>query len=184
MDGRTESEHGPRRARGCDRRQHLDRARRPDHRRRLASTVETLINGHEEWVNGKPLFQRRAFASAVVSGGRIYAVGGRVGGVSTANHIVESWKPGDDVWRGEANTEHERASAGGGGACVAGGENAEGTVGSVECVSDRKWTTRFTMATPRHGLVAVALNGWLHLVGGGPRPGPTVNAAHEIFDVS
>ena len=150
----------------------------------VLETVEMLAKGADAWTEGKPLFQKRAYASAIVSGGRVVAVGGRVGGVSTANHIVESWKPGDETWRGEANTTDERASAGGDGGCVAGGENAQGAVASIECFTDRKWATRFTMATPRHGLVAVVIDGWMHLVGGGPHPGSSVNSAHEIFDLA
>jgi len=150
----------------------------------VLDTVETLMKGSDEWNDGPPLIQKRAFASAIVSGGRVYAVGGRVGGASTALASAESWKPGDDIWRRELNLSERRSSAAGSANCVSGGENGDGVVGSVECLIDRKWTTKFRMSVPRHGLAAGAVNGWLHLVGGGPRPGPAVNSAHEIFDLA
>ena len=147
-------------------------------------TVETLAQGDTAWKDGKPLIQKRAYASALVSGGRVYAAGGRVGGVSGALTSAESWKPGDDHWRIESGLAEARASAGGAANCVAGGENGGGAVGSIECITDRKWSTAFHMDLPRHGLAAAVIDGWLHLIGGGPRPGPTVNAAHEIFDLT
>ncbi|MEY2467753.1 MAG: hypothetical protein QOF21_451 [Actinomycetota bacterium] len=150
----------------------------------VLDTVETLAGGSDEWRDGPPLIQKRAFASAIVSGGRVYAAGGRVGGVSTALAHTESWKPGDDSWRRELNLTEKRASGAGSANCISGGEDGDGVVGSVECVTDRKWTARFHMSVPRHGLAAAVVNGWLHLVGGGPRPGPAVNAAHEIFDLA
>ena len=147
-------------------------------------TVETLAQGDTAWKDGPLLIQKRAFASALVSGGRVYAVGGRVGGVSGALTSAESWKPSDEQWRIESGLTTPRASAGGAANCVAGGENGGGAVGSVECVTDRKWTTAFHMDLPRHGLAAAVVDGWLHLIGGGPRPGPTVNSTHEIFDLA
>jgi hypothetical protein len=146
-------------------------------------TVETLGVGDTDWTVATPLTQKRAYASAIVGGGRVYAVGGRTEGVSTALDSVESWKPGD-AWRAEQPLATKRSGAGASGLCVGGGENADGAVGSVECIAARKWTTRFQMALPRHGLAVVALDGWLHLIAGGPSPGPSVNSAHEIFDLT
>ncbi len=145
-------------------------------------TVETLGVGDSDWKVGTPLTQKRAYASAVVGGGRVYAIGGRTDGVTSALDKVESWRPGDG-WRAEESLKTKRARAGASGLCVAGGENTDGAVASVECLAARKWTTRFQMATPRHGLAVVTLDGWLHLIGGGPSSGPSVSAAHEIFDL-
>jgi hypothetical protein len=145
-------------------------------------TVETLGVGDADWKTAPPLTQKRAYASAVVGGGRIYAVGGSSEGLATAMDNVESWKPGD-AWRAEQPLVTKRANAGASGLCVAGGQNADGTVGSVECIAARRWSTKFQMVVPRHGLAVVLLDGWLHVMGGTPNSGPSANATHEIFDV-
>ncbi|MEY2397022.1 MAG: hypothetical protein QOJ00_196 [Actinomycetota bacterium] len=145
-------------------------------------SVETLDLGASDWKLATPLTQKRAYASAIVGGGRIYAVGGRTEGVATALDSVESWKPGDP-WRVEQPLVTKRSGAGASGLCVAGGENGDGTVGTVECIAARKWSTKFQMAVPRHGLAVVTLGGWLHAIGGGPTAGPSVNSSHEIFDL-
>jgi non-specific serine/threonine protein kinase len=145
-------------------------------------TVETLGLGDTDWKAGAPLTQKRADASAVVGGGRVYAIGGLTDGAATALDKVESWRPGD-TWRAEESLKTKRARAGASGLCVAGGENSAGPVASVECLAARKWTTKFQSATPRYGLAVVALDGWLHLIGGTPASGSTVSPAHEIFDL-
>jgi len=145
-------------------------------------TVETLALGAEEWQSATPLSQRRAYASAIVGGGRIYTMGGRTEGVASSVGHVESWKPGD-AWRAEQALASKRSGAGASGLCVAGGENGDGTVASVECIAARKWSTRFHMSVPRHGLAVVELDGWLHLIGGRPNSGPSVIATHEVFDL-
>ena len=148
-------------------------------------TVETLKAGADAFADAPPLAQKRGYATALVVGGRVYAIGGRDGGVSNALGSVESWKPGEGNWSAADTLNTKRTSAASSANCVAGGENGDGAVGSVECLNaNRKWTTAFRMDVPRHGLAAAVVDGWLHLIGGGPRPGLTVNAAHEVFDLT
>ena len=37
------------------------------------------------------------------------------------------------------------------------------------------------MPTPRHGLTAIAFEGRIHVLSGGPQPGGSYSAAHEIL---
>jgi hypothetical protein len=37
------------------------------------------------------------------------------------------------------------------------------------------------MPTPRHGLTAIAFEGRIHVLSGGPQPGGSFSAAHEIL---
>jgi hypothetical protein len=67
---------------------------------------------------------------------------------------------------------------------VFGGEDPGQTNGEVfiyDTVAD-SWTTGDPMLTPRHGLAAVAANGYIHVIGGGLSPGGGSDSAiHEIF---
>lgn len=146
-------------------------------------TVEVLTAGASDWSAGAPLAHKRAYASAIVGGGRIYVAGGRTDTVGSSMRGVESWASTGN-WRAEASLATPRSEAAAAGLCVGGGENGSGVVGSVECIAARAWTTRFTMNVPRHGLAAGAADGWLHLIGGGPSSGKSVNTAHEVFDLA
>ena len=64
-----------------------------------------------------------------------------------------------------------------------GGEAPTGTFGQVEVfdATAGRWSALAPMPTPRHGLAAIALEGRIHVVSGGPQPGGSYSAAHEIL---
>jgi hypothetical protein len=66
---------------------------------------------------------------------------------------------------------------------VFGGEAPTGTFGQVEAcdaAADR-WSAFAPMPTRRHGLTAIAFEGRIHVLSGGPQPGGSYSAAHEVF---
>jgi hypothetical protein len=148
----------------------------------ILDSVEVLAKGGSDWKVTQSMSIPRAFASALAMNGRIYAVGGRAPGAPAINS-VESWRSGSAGWRTEAHLDSERVELAGAGACVAGGENSNGVVGSIECFGTGFWVTQSQMRVPRIGLAAVVLDGWLHLIGGGTSQTAVTNI-HEVVDVS
>ena len=66
---------------------------------------------------------------------------------------------------------------------VFGGEAPEGTFDQVEGYDPESdsWTAYAPMPTARHGLGAAVVDGRVHVISGGPRPGGSYSDAHEIF---
>ena len=147
----------------------------------ILDSVEVLPKGGKDWKQTQPMSIPRSFASALTMNGRIYAVGGRNPGAPAVNS-VESWRSGGG-WRSESHLDSERADVSGAGACVAGGQNSDGVVTTVECFGTGFWVTQGQMRVPRYGLAAVVLDGWLHLIGGATA-GAAVTNTHEVLDVS
>ncbi len=148
----------------------------------ILSSVEVLANGGAAWKVTQPLSEPRAFASALAMNGRIYAVGGR-NDVSAPVDTVESWRSGSPSWRKESRLDSKRAAAGGAAECVAGGQNPDGVVASVECFGAGFWIVRGQMGVPRYGLAAVVLDGWLHLIAGASADTNVTNI-HEVVDLA
>ena len=119
-------------------------------------------------------------------GGRAYAIGGRLGGFDSNLRTVESWAPGEAAWRAEPMLADTRggtaATEVAGRLCVAGGEETQGTIASVECLvpAQGRWERLAPLAQPRHGLAVVGLGPNVHFIGGGPQPGLFVSTAHEV----
>ncbi|HUS62850.1 MAG TPA: kelch repeat-containing protein [Acidimicrobiales bacterium] len=151
------------------------------------STVMLRIG--QGWEDGPPLANAREHHAAAAAGPRIYAIAGRTGGLESNIGSVESLDirtPGRG-WRGEPGLNDSRGGTAAAAApdgkqiCVAGGEQASGTIASVECFSDGRWDRAATMNTPRHGLAAVWHGDGLHLVAGGNQPGLNTSNVHELF---
>lgn len=156
---------------------------------RALPRVDVLERGARSWTEGPLLFQPREHLAVAASQGRIWAIGGRVplaGNLATA----ESWDPtSPDGWRREPDITYARSGIGAdevdGRLCVVGGEEGAGTIGPVECrdATTGEWAQVASLRQPRHGLAVVALGGRLHVVSGGPQPGLTVSATHEVLDL-
>lgn len=142
-----------------------------------------LLRAGARWQPGPALKQGREHLAAVGSDQRIYAIGGRTGGLETNLASVESWAPGESAWRAEPPLARSRSGIGAAvvdeAMCVAGGEGPNGTEASVECFRAGAWIETWRLNIPRHGLAVVASEGSLHVIGGGPRPGLTVSAEYE-----
>lgn len=139
------------------------------------------------WRAGPDLSRPREHLAAASAGDRVYAIAGRTGAEGNFT-VVESLSPtGDRAWRREPDLARSRGGIGAdavnGILCVAGGEEAAGTIAPVECLVDGAWRSVADLARPRHGLAVMALDGSLHVVGGGDQPGLTVSGAHEVVVV-
>jgi N-acetylneuraminic acid mutarotase len=66
---------------------------------------------------------------------------------------------------------------------VFGGEAPAGTFNQVQAYDGKSngWSNHARMPTARHGLGAAAVAGRIYVVSGGPTPGDSASAAHEIF---
>lgn len=153
-----------------------------------SNTVEVLDRGASSWRSAPPMAQARDHLAATASGDRVYAIAGRVTGLETNLRSVESWSPGEPAWRSEPAVRHSRggtsAATVGTQPCVAGGEEPQGTIASVECLTDGRWRDVAGLTTPRHGLAVVAVGSRVHVIGGGPEPGLFVSDAHEVLDIT
>jgi hypothetical protein len=156
--------------------------------RGVLDTVERFEPSGSGWSDGPAMRVPREHTAATVVGETVYAIGGRQLSLESNLTSVESLGVPDGAWQPVPDLLHSRggiaAASVGGMPCVAGGEEPEGTIGTVECLVDDQWVAVATLATPRHGLAVVAVGDRLHVLGGGPEPGLTVSGAHEIIDVT
>ena len=139
------------------------------------------------WRSGPDLARAREHLAVAAAGGRVFAVAGRTA-VEGNLAVVESLDPrAGGEWRREPEVGHPRGGIGadqvGGRICVAGGEEATGTIGSVECLDGGGWRVVARLQRPRHGLAVMARDGRLHVVAGGERPGLFVSGVHEVLVV-
>lgn len=146
-------------------------------------STERLVDG--AWVAGPDLAETREHLAAAARGDEIVVIAGRDGGmetnrVSTEFVTAEAARPGPDLAVARGGT---AAATVDGTVCVAGGETPDGTVAEVECLDDDTWTTVARLFESRHGLAVVALDGHLHVIGGGPTPGLSVSGAHEVLRI-
>lgn len=152
----------------------------------LART-EVFDAARRAWRPGPDLARAREHLALAARGGRVYAIAGRTpAGGNLA--VVESIDPaGPAGWRKEPGLGDSRGGIGAatveGRLCVAGGEEAAGTIASVECLDGDRWTRAVPLAHPRHGLAVMAVAGRLHAVAGGEQPGLFVSGLHEAVDV-
>jgi hypothetical protein len=150
-------------------------------------TAEVYDTGTGAWRAGPPLALPREHLAAAARDGRVYAIAGRAAGQGNFT-AVESIDPArDERWRSEPDLADSRggiaAAAVEGRLCVAGGEEAAGTIASVECLDGDNWTRAARLDKPRHGLAVMALDGRLHVVAGGEQPGLFVSGVHEALEV-
>jgi hypothetical protein len=155
---------------------------------RFLRRTEVLTPGQRAWTAGPDMNQARDHLAAAGSGGRVYAIAGRLGSLESNMASVESWDPaGSAGWRNEPGLNKTRggtsAAEAGGLPCVAGGEEPTGTIPSIECLTGGRWEQVAALATPRHGLAVVGLGDRLHVVSGGAQPGLFVSGAHESFRI-
>jgi Kelch motif len=153
--------------------------------------TEVLVPGDGGWRAGPDLTEPRDHLGATASGSRVYAIAGRQGSLESNLATVESWDPqagSGDGWRAEPRLGDTRggtsASEVAGRPCVAGGEEPQGTIASVECLAGGRWERVAVLDEPRHGLAVVGLGDRLHVIGGGARPGLFVSTAHEVLEFS
>jgi N-acetylneuraminic acid mutarotase len=129
----------------------------------------------------------REHLGVVALGGRLYVVGGRVAGRTTA--IVESWSPVARRWRRVAPLPEPRGGTAAGiadGRIVsAGAESSAGTSDAAYAYDPaaNAWRALPNVPTARHGLAVVGVGRTVYVIGGGPTPGLSVSAANEALDL-
>ena len=132
---------------------------------------------------------RREHLAAAASGGRVYALGGRLAGVDTNRTELEVYDAPARRWRRLPPIPQARGGTGAaalnGRIVSVGGEAPQGTLARVYAyrVATRRWTRLPDLPTPRHGLGVVALNGRVYVLAGGPKPGLFVSDANESLRV-
>ncbi len=120
--------------------------------------------------------------------GRIYALGGRVGGYLNSFALFQVYTPGG-TWSPLPPVPTVRSGTGaavvGNSIVSLGGETADGIVSSVYAfdVGTGTWSRLPDLATPRHGLGVVSVGSRVYAVGGGTEPGLSVSAANEYLDL-
>lgn len=149
------------------------------------TSTEMLEAGEEAWRSGPDLIEPREHLAAAAVGDAVYAIAGRTGGMDTNRSSVEVLRAGQ--WDEAPPLNFSRggigATAVGDVPCVAGGEEPTGTIATIECLIDGSWQVVTELEVARHGLAVVALDGAIHVIGGGPQPGLTVSGVHEVIPV-
>lgn len=152
----------------------------------LAADVWAL--SADEWAPVGELSEARDHLGAASDGeGRVWFLGGRFGSLESNRATV------DLVENGEVRSAGSLPTARGGaagfhapavGACLAGGEEPDGTLDVVECIdSEGRTTTLSPLSQPRHGLGAAVADGVAYVLLGGPEPGLTASDAVEALPV-
>lgn len=151
------------------------------------ATTEVFDVAAGAWRVGPDLPVPREHLAVAARDARVFAIAGRAAGKGNFT-VVESFDPSTGgEWRVEPDLGEPRGGIGAasvdGRLCVAGGEEAAGTIASVECLDGDRWVRAAELARPRHGLAVIALDGRLHVVAGGEMPGLFVSGAHEALDL-
>jgi non-specific serine/threonine protein kinase len=122
--------------------------------------------------------------------GRVYAVGGRTGGVGGILGAFEAYDPGAARWQRLPDLPTRRGGLAAAATCtghvvaVGGEERATFPEAEAYDVATGRWTKLPGLPTPRHGLGAVAVGAMLYTLAGGPRPGLHVADSTEAIDLS
>jgi N-acetylneuraminic acid mutarotase len=146
------------------------------------SAVEEYDPATNTWRARSPMPTPRNHAVAGVVNGKVYVIGGRVGGAfvtsgSSNASVVEEYDPAADTWGGPKTRMPTARSAMAAGVYnnkiyVTGGEyqdaNMMATFRSFEAYdpATNTWTTLPSMPTSRHGLASAVLGNRLHFVSG------------------
>jgi N-acetylneuraminic acid mutarotase len=131
--------------------------------------------GDDAWSPVPDLPMPRDHLTAFAADGRVFAVGGRAGGITMHTDDVLAIEPGAAAWTAVASIPTSRAGMAGaftgGRFFVAGGEGAPTALGvfaefeTYDPVADR-WDALPPMPTPRHGTGAAAVDGIVYVPGG------------------
>lgn len=151
----------------------------------------------DRWEMRKALPAARDHAGAVTFDGRIHVIGGRFNTFEYNTALHHVYHPDRDTWSTAAPIPTARS---GHGLVVyrnrffaMGGEQRDfdpkwkqidKVLGQLESYDPRtdQWQSHAPMMTPRHGLGAAVLGDWIHVAGGGPVVGGSMQSSiHEAF---
>jgi hypothetical protein len=152
----------------------------------VSADAWALVDGAWERYNRLPEPSEHLAATSD-GAGTVFVLGGRRGGLDTNSARVTVLEPAGGRALGELPTRRGGVAAfwwPDFGACLVGGESPGGTHAEVECISPAGELTRLPdLARPRHGLGAAVVDGRVHVVLGGERPGLFVSDALETLDL-
>ena len=159
-----------------------------DATRRNSDALEVYDPGRDRWEPRAPMPVPRDHLGAAAVGGKLHVIGGRLDGSYARNldahHVYD---PVTNRWTAAPPLPTARsgiaAAVLGSRLFVFGGEAPTGTFGQVEVydLTVSRWSALAPMPTPRHGLTAIAFEGRIHVLSGGPQPGGSFSAAHEVL---
>ena len=180
-----------------------DPAVHPQRPHRSVGTVEEYDPATNTWRERSPMPTPRNHATAGAVNGKIYVIGGRVGGAfissgSSNVDVVEEYDPATDSW-GAPRTKMPSARSAfasgvfGGRIYVSGGEGQDAqrmwTFRALEAYDPvtNTWATLPSMPVSRHGLAGAVLGNRLHMVSGDVQSAGTgvhVHAEyHDAFEI-
>ena len=131
----------------------------------------------------------REHLAAIATGGRMYVLGGRLGGVDSNLATFEAYTPATGRWETLPAIPEARGGAGlalADGLLVSvGGEGPDnttfGTVYGYDLAAG-SWRKLPDLPTPRHGLAVVGIKGKVYAIGGSPIADLGFSTANEVLD--
>jgi N-acetylneuraminic acid mutarotase len=162
------------------------------------TTNEAYDPTTDSWTVKTPMPTARHHHTAAVVGERLYIIGGRYG-LAYADHNFnnsnanEMYDPAQNKWFIMGPTPSSRSGAAAaslnGSIYVFGGETKNYPSGSQHTYSENEkydpiansWIAGQPMATGKHGLSAESINNKIFVIGGGKKPGFTVDDGNEIY---
>ena len=152
-------------------------------------TVRAQAGGAGSWSMKTSLPGIRAEVTAVAVGGKLFAVGGAVGGNAVPG--VEEYDPATDRWRSRAPLPEARDHLGvavvNGKIYAFGGfvtivhKGAGNGAFEYDPATDR-WRVLAPMKGPRGSVGVAVVGGKIHVLGGRGAEGVTTVATHEVYD--
>jgi N-acetylneuraminic acid mutarotase len=131
----------------------------------------------------------RQHLGAVAAGGKVYAVGGRIGGADRNLDAFEAYDPKTRRWRALPPVPEARGGTGlaavGSTLVSVGGETPTTTLGKVYAydIARAAWRQLDDLAQPRHGLAVVGLGKRVYAIAGGPTPGCSQSPSNEVLEL-
>lgn len=170
---------------------------------RSVGTVEEYDPATNTWRERASMPTPRNHATAGAVNGKIYVIGGRVGGAfissgSSNIDVVEEYDPATDSWgapRAKMPSARSAMASGvfGGRIYVSGGEGQDAqrmwTFRSLEAYdpATNTWTPLPSMPVPRHGLAGAVVGNRLHMVSGDVQSAGTGvqvhTESHDAFEI-
>ena len=145
--------------------------------RALIDTTFVYDPRDNAWTKRAPIPTKRDHLEAQVVGGVLYAIGGRPISPASNFDVVEAYDLATDRWttraRCQASAAVSRPPFSNGQIHTFGGERTDGVFDNHEVYDPARnaWTVAEPMPTARHGLAAVAVDGKIYVIGGGPKQG-------------
>jgi N-acetylneuraminic acid mutarotase len=176
---------------------HIGGASNPERERASVGWHEVYDPQADRWELRKPLPGARDHAGVAVFGNRIHVIGGRFNTFEYNTALHHVYLPEEDSWEERAPMPTSRSghglvllrgrlfAMGGEGGLIRRGRITSGRVfGQMESYDPASdtWQHHAPKPTPRHGLGAAVLDEWVHVAGGGPVTGGSLQTStHEAF---